>query len=76
VDLSDSTGYSLDFVPLSATDTLVIYVRYLPSVNREVMNTSIETARKIISMHAKSHGWSSWLKVSEDVEIAHTGNDK
>jgi hypothetical protein len=76
VALSESTGYSMEFVPLTAVDTLVIYVRYLPSVNREVMNISIDTARKIIALSAKSHGWSSWLKVKEDVEMARAENDK
>jgi hypothetical protein len=47
----------------------MIYVKYLPSVNREVMNMAIDTARKVIAIETKSRGWSSWLKVTERVEM-------
>ena len=67
VDLSLDSGYSMDFQDDSARDTIVIYVRYLPTVNREIMNRSIETAKKGISLFAEAHGWSSWLKIKENV---------
>jgi len=34
------------------------------------MNLSIDTAKKIIAFDSKAHGWSQWLKVEEDVELA------
>jgi hypothetical protein len=69
VDLSESTGYSMQFVPIGNADTIVIWVLYLPSVNREVMNMAIDSAKKIMATRTKSHGWSSWLKVTERVEM-------
>lgn len=69
VDLSIESGYSMDFLGDSARDTIEIWVRYLPTVNREMMNRSIDTAKKIISKTAESNGWSSWLKVKESVEM-------
>jgi len=69
VDLSPETSYALDFIPLGSEDTILLYVIYLPSVDRRIMNGSIETARKVISISSRSHGWSSWLKVKERVEM-------
>ena len=70
VPLSLEDGYSMDFVPIANEDAILIYVKYLPSVNREFMNMSINTAREVISMKSKSYGWSSWLKVKEKVQMA------
>ena len=61
VPLSESTGYSMDFAAPPGTDGIVISVRYLPSVNREVMNLNIDSARKIIAFDSKVYGWSRWL---------------
>lgn len=72
VDLSEENGFALAFVPIGKEDTIVIYVRHLPSVNRKIMNMSIDTARKVIAVKAKYYGWSSWLKVREDVEMGAT----
>jgi len=69
VDLSLDSEYAMDFVGDSARDTIEIVVKYLPTVNREIMNRSIDTAKKIIFRKAESHGWSSWLKVKESVEM-------
>jgi len=62
-------NYSIDFIPLVDKDTILIYVRYLPTVNREIMNRAIETVKEVVSMTAESYGWSSWLKVKEDVAM-------
>jgi hypothetical protein len=67
--LSMDDGFSIDFVGLDTENTILLYVRYLPSVDREILNGSIETAKKVISVTAKSEGWSSWLKVREDVKM-------
>lgn len=69
VDLSPDSGYLMYFRDDSARDTIVIYIRYLPRVNREIMNRSIEAAKKGISSLAEARGWSSWLKIREDVEM-------
>ena len=50
------------------SETIVIYVRYLPDVDRESMNLFIESAHKVIQITAKSYGWDSWLKVKEDIQ--------
>jgi hypothetical protein len=69
-DISVADGYSIGFAGLESENTILIYVRYLPSVNREIMNGAIETARMIIDGRAKAEGWSSWLKIREDVKMA------
>ncbi len=51
------------------SETILIYVRYLPNVNREVMNMHIDTAREVIRITSKSYGWDKWLKVREDVRL-------
>jgi len=50
-------------------ETLLILVRYHPTVNREIMNGRIDTAREIIMTTAKSYGWEKWVKIRERVEM-------
>ncbi len=70
IELSEESGFAMTFVPVENENAILIFVRYLENVNREIMNTNIDTARKVISMKAKSHGWDSWLKVKEDVQMS------
>lgn len=51
-------------------ETILVYVRYLPDVDRAVMNSEIDTARQVIEITAKSYGWENWVKVREDVQPA------
>lgn len=69
VDLASGDRYSMDFIDDSSRDTIIIWVRYYPTVNRQIMNMSIDGAKKIISKHAEVNGWSSWLKIKENVEM-------
>ncbi len=62
-------GYVLE-ITSSDPETIVIYVRYMPNVNREAMNVGIDAARKVIGITAKSYGWDGWLRVREDVQPA------
>jgi hypothetical protein len=71
-DLSRN-GYLLRVVE-SGPETLTIYIRYLPTVNREVMNTQIDAVRKVIAIDAKSYGWDGWIRVTEDVRLQKQGN--
>jgi hypothetical protein len=68
--MSGDSGYLMMFAPLEKEDTIVIYVKYLPSVNRQAMNMGIEGARVMLSALSKARGWSSWLKVREVIEMA------
>lgn len=69
-DLTPESGFSLTFVPLHNQNTILIYVRYLPTVNREIMNSAISTARELIDIKADYYGWRSWLKVREDIKMS------
>jgi hypothetical protein len=61
--------FSLEFVPPRyEEDTIVIFVWYLPTVDRQIMNLRIEAAKQSIAIEAKARGW-SWLKVREQVEM-------
>jgi len=65
---SIDSPHSLDIVQMNH-ETLLIFVRYAPTVNRESMNRSINTAREVIMMTAKSYGWDNWVKILERVEM-------
>lgn len=69
VPITVESFYSLDFVALHDRDTIAIVVRYNPSADRSIMNLSIDTAKQIVGMKAKNHGWSDWLKVEENVKM-------
>jgi hypothetical protein len=68
-DLTGPTDFSMDFVASSNQNTLLIYVRYLPTARREIMNLRIENARKVVAIESEAKGWNSWLKVREDVKM-------
>ena len=70
-DMTDTNGYLLE-ITSPDPETVLIYVRYLPTVNRQAMNVGIDAARRVIDITAKSYGWDSWLKVREDMELAKT----
>jgi len=59
----------MTFAPNEVENTLVIYVTYLPTVQRVLMNKSVEAAKKVIGLISKTRGWSAWLKVQEHVEM-------
>jgi hypothetical protein len=67
-DVSTDHPYSLDIIPVDH-ETLLIVVRYQPTVNREMMNRTIDTAREAIRSMAKSYGWDNWVKIRESVEM-------
>jgi hypothetical protein len=66
---SREVRYSTYFAALREEDTILIMVRYLPDVDREEMNVSIDNARKLVLILAKSNGWDSWVKVKEDIAM-------
>lgn len=51
-------------------ETILIFVRYLPDVDRPRMNSTIDTARQVIDITAKKYGWDKWVKVREDIRPA------
>ena len=65
----ETHGYQLQ-ITSPDPETILIYVRYLPSVDRPVMNTSIDAARQVIQITAKSYGWDKWVKIREDIQLA------
>lgn len=65
---STDSPYSLDII-LVDHETLLIVVRYHPTVNREIMNRTIATAREVIMSTATSYGWDKWVKIRERVEM-------
>ena len=68
-DASADSPFFLSVVHV-AHETLLISVRYLPTVNREMMNSAIDSARKVIMNTAKSYGWENWVKIREQVEMS------
>ena len=70
-DMNSDQNFSLN-VFNSDHETLQIFVRYFANVDREIMNKSIDTARKVIELTAKSYGWEKWVKIKERVDLAKT----
>ena len=68
-DASSDHPYSLDIIQVDH-ETLLIVVRYQPTVNREIMSRTIDTAREAIRSTAKSYGWDKWVKIRESVEMS------
>jgi hypothetical protein len=61
--------FNMVFVsPKNEVDTIVIFVNYLPTVERQIMKERIEAVKKAIATETKYRGW-SWLKIREQVEM-------
>ena len=67
-DELERNGFEL-LITSPDSETILIFVRYQPNVNREVMNLSINTARQVIQMTAKRYGWDKWVKIREDIQL-------
>ena len=68
-DLTEESRYLIQ-ITSPDSETILIHVRYLPNVNREIMNMNIDSVREVVKITAKSYGWDKWLKIREDVQIA------
>ena len=60
---ADEDGFDLQFTNPDS-ETVLIYVTYLPTVNREVMNMNIDAVKEVINIKAKGYGWQSWVKAA------------
>ena len=67
-DSLQTGGFYLN-ITSSEPETIVIRVDYLPTVNREAMNISIDSTRQVIAVVAKVYGWEKWVKIREDVRL-------
>ena len=67
-DLTLENGFTLG-ITTPDPGTILIYVRYLPTVNREAMNITIDSVREVIGIVVKSYGWEKWLRIKEDVKL-------
>ncbi len=68
-NVSADSLFSLSVVHVDH-ETLLIVVRYPPTVNREMMSSAVDSARRIIMTTAKSYGWENWVKIREQVEMS------
>jgi hypothetical protein len=68
-NVSADSLFSLSVVHVDH-ETLLIVVRYPPTVNREIMSSAVDSARRIIMTTAKSYGWENWVKIREQVEMS------
>jgi hypothetical protein len=65
--LTGGREFSMDFTHADDDpDTLIIYVRYLPTVQRDVMNLAIDGAKNVIEIKKRQRRW-TWLNVREQV---------
>jgi hypothetical protein len=65
-DELDTNGFILQITSPDPS-TILIFVRYTASANRQIMDMAISTARKVVNITARSYGWDKWLKIREDV---------
>lgn len=70
-----TNGFTLQITSPNS-NTILIFVRYLPDVNRKVMNMSIDTARQVIQITAKSYGWDKWVQIREDIGLEKSDDDR
>jgi len=59
-------GFDLQFTNPDP-ETVLIYVTYLPTVDRAAMSVTIDSVKRVVDIKARSYGWQNWVKVREDV---------
>jgi hypothetical protein len=70
--MTSDSPYLITYLPVlndGRGDTIVLFVRYMPDVNRKAMNISIDWARATVKALSKGRGWDGWIKVKEDIEM-------
>ena len=65
---ASTSGIYMAFVGIERSNEILIYVRYHPSTDRELLNLQINNAKELIHKKATGYGWTSWLKIKEDVK--------
>ena len=63
-------GYTITFISNEKEDTILLYVHYMRSANREAMNLAVDSARKVFNITVQSKGWDDWVRLKERVEMA------
>jgi len=61
-------GFDLQFTNPDP-ETVLIYVTYLPTVDRAAMSVTIDSVKRVVDIKARSYGWQNWVKVREDVHM-------
>lgn len=67
-DISSDHPFTVSFIGLPKTDTIVIYIVRMPNmtqVDQEVLEIELQAVKEVIAIKANGLGWSSWLKVEE-----------
>lgn len=68
-ELTNPPGYSKHFTYSgNDPDTVIVFVRYLPTTDRELLNAVVNNAKQLVELKAKNRGW-TWVKVREDVKM-------
>lgn len=65
-DMTSDTYFSITFISLENSATILILVQYGKEVNRELMNNAVETARHCLNKTIKAQGWGNWVLVREE----------
>jgi hypothetical protein len=70
VDSSPASLYTVGYIPVPNEDAIAIDIVYDPSVDRRIINTAADQARKGVAILSKRRGWESWLKIKEQIEMS------
>jgi hypothetical protein len=66
VPYSEKYGYGISYVADLGSDTMFVVAQFdEATVNEEIMENAINSAKGIVSLYAKRKGWDSWLVIKE-----------
>jgi hypothetical protein len=68
-EATSESPFMLSFAALEKTDTILIYVRYLPDADRGLINLAVDGARRLVDLKAKHRGWDSWLRTEAKLTL-------
>ena len=67
--MTEDRQYSKHFThSFGDPDTVIVFVRYQPTADRELVNLVVNNAKELAELYAKNRGW-SWVNVREDVQM-------
>jgi hypothetical protein len=68
-DMQSRSGMMID-VSGKDSETLVIFLTYLPNTSRVLINRKMDNCKKRVHKIAQLYKWDDWLKVEENIEMA------
>ena len=62
-------GIGIYFLPVQDENTLGIFIRHKPDVDKERLDNVIEASKQLVDHLVKDYKWDSWINIVEFINV-------